>query len=60
MEGFDIMAMSSYLTSPLPLNAIQDSEYLNALQGIDLQGQPPGFDPDTFARCVAPDRTCGF
>ena len=51
MEGFDTMALP-YLASPLSLGNMQGTDYLNALQGMDLPDQRSNFDSETFVRCV--------
>ncbi|KAL3438595.1 protein pacG [Aspergillus tetrazonus] len=47
MEGFDTMALP-YLASPLSLGNMQGTDYLNALQGMDLPDQRSNFDSETF------------
>lgn len=48
MEGFDTMAMPSYLASPLSLGNMQGADYLSTIPGMDLHDQHSNFDSETF------------
>lgn len=49
MDSFDPFAMP-YLQSPLSINNMHPSDYLNAMPPLDMPDQQAAYDNDTFVR----------
>ena len=49
MEGYDTMTMG-YLPDQMPLNGLQNLDYMSATSGLDLQDQYSNFDSEAFMR----------
>lgn len=54
MESYDTMTMG-YMPDPIPVNGLQNLDYMSAASGLDLQDQYSNFESETFVRLVQHD-----